>query len=95
MELNEHDKLIWEEELSDFVSERVFDAHIHMFSPGHMPQPERAPWDLAGLDVLRQWSNKLYGDRPTNFLTLGSPIPGIDVQAHNRWCMQQIKGDDP
>ena len=93
MDLTEHDQFIWEEELSDFVSERVFDAHIHLFSPEHMPQPEEAPWDLADLDVLRRWATILYDGRPTSFLTLGSPLSGIDVQVHNRWCMQEIQSD--
>ena len=93
MELTEHDQLIWEEELSDFVSERVFDAHIHLFSPEHMPQPEEALWDLADLDVLRRWATILYDGRPTSFLTLGSPLSSIDVQVHNRWCMQEIQSD--
>ena len=93
MELNDHDKLIWDQELANFVSQRVFDAHIHMFAPQHMPQPERAPWDLADLDVLQRWASILYDGRPTSFLTLGSPLHGIDVQTHNDWCIRQIECD--
>ena len=32
-----HDQQIWEEELQDFVPDRVFDAHIQLYNPAHMP----------------------------------------------------------
>ena len=37
-----HDQQIWDEELQDFVPDRVFDAHIHMFNPEHLKESSRA-----------------------------------------------------
>ena len=90
------DQQIWEEELQDFVPTRVFDAHIHMFHPEHLSQASTSPfhsWTLADLPALRQWAARLYPGRETHFLVLGTPAPGIDVAAHNRWCIEQVQQD--
>jgi glutamate-1-semialdehyde 2,1-aminomutase len=91
-----HEEQIWEEELRDFVPERVFDAHIHLFDPVHLsPQAPSAanPWGRSDLATLQQWAARLYPGRETHFLTLGTPLLGIDVAAHNRWCLDQIRQD--
>ena len=57
-----HDQQIWDEELDDFVPERVFDAHIHMFDPRHLAAaaPSAAnPWGFADFGTLRQWAARL------------------------------------
>ena len=91
-----HDQQIWDEELQDFVPDRVFDAHIHMFNPEHLKESSRATnfWGYADFATLQQWAARLYPGRETHFLALGTPALGIDVQAHNRWCVEQI-GNDP
>jgi predicted TIM-barrel fold metal-dependent hydrolase len=90
-----HDQQIWEEELQDFVPDRVFDAHIHMFNPEHVPPASAAssPWSYADLTTLRQWSERLYPGRETHFLVLGTPTQGLNVTAHNRWCIEQVRQD--
>lgn len=92
-EYSPHDQQIWDEELSDFVPQRVFDAHIHLFNPAHMAGGRETTWTYADLDTLKQWANRLYPGRETHFLTLGTPVPGIDVAAHNAWCIEQIQSD--
>src|SRR5690242_5106141 len=90
------DQQIWDEELRDFVPDRVFDAHIHLFNPKHLAPtaPSAAnPWSYADLDVLRQWAGRLYPGRETHFLVLGTPIAGHDVMAHNRWAIDQVRQD--
>ena len=89
-----HDRQIWEEELAEFVPERVFDAHIHMFEPRHVTtSPAAHSWSFADFDHLKRWANRLYPGRETHFLVLGTPTAGIDVEAHNRWCIEQVAGD--
>ncbi|MCC6507715.1 MAG: aminotransferase class III-fold pyridoxal phosphate-dependent enzyme [Pirellulaceae bacterium] len=89
-----HDQQIWEEELDDFVPARVFDAHIHMFHPDHVPNsPTPMFWSLADMSTLRSWAERLYPGREIHFLVLGTPTRGIDVTAHNRWCIQQVNQD--
>ena len=48
------DREIWEEELADFVPDRIFDAHIHLFWRSNvaqvMPGFERTDTDLQTLN---------------------------------------------
>ncbi|MDP6443863.1 MAG: amidohydrolase family protein [Pirellulaceae bacterium] len=92
-EFTEHDQQIWEEELADFVPQRVFDAHIHMFNPRHMGDFDGRVWSYADLNVLQEWAERLYPGRETHFLVLGSPAPGIDVEGHNQWAIEQVQQD--
>lgn len=88
-----HDQQIWDEELRDFVPDRVFDAHIHMFNPAHMMGGAKTTWSHADFGTLKQWAERLYPGRETHFLVLGTPVPGIDVEAHNEWCIEQVQTD--
>ena len=36
MDYSESDREFWEEELADFVPQRVFDAHCHLFDAADM-----------------------------------------------------------
>ena len=92
---DEHDRRIWDEELSDFLPERIFDAHIHLLDRRHLADVPGAftTWTDADLDTLRAWAATLYPGRETHFLALGTPSPGIDVEAHNRWAIEQIARD--
>ena len=92
---NEHDQRIWDEELAGFVPERVFDAHIHLFNRQHVSNVPGAfhNWSQADFSVLQAWANRLYPGRETHFLVLGTPSPGIDVDAHNRWAIEQVRLD--
>lgn len=89
------DQQIWEEELEDFVPSRVFDAHIHMLNLEHLPAGPSSfhNWAFADLAALREWAARLYPGRETHFLVLGTPAPGIDVTAHNHWCIEQVQRD--
>lgn len=89
---NEHDQQIWDEELSEFVPERVFDAHIHMFNPEHLREAA-SQWTYADLQTLRTWAESLYPGRQVHFLVLGTPTTGLDTNAHNQWAMQQVAQD--
>ena len=91
----EHDQRMWDEELADFVPSRIFDAHIHMLNRAHLsdiPDPSH-DWADADLSVLRAWAERLYPGRETHFLVLGTPSPGIDVDAHNHWAIEQVHRD--
>ncbi|MFO0816495.1 MAG: amidohydrolase family protein [Pirellulales bacterium] len=90
------DQQIWEEELNEFVPTRVFDAHIHMLNPAHLSKSQPSAfdqWSYADLDALRDWASRLYPGRETHFLVLGTPAPGIDITAHNQWCIEQVRRD--
>lgn len=40
-DFSKHDQEIWDEELQDFIPDRVFDAHVHLFNPVHLPEAIR------------------------------------------------------
>jgi len=90
-----HDQQIWDEELRDFIPDRVFDAHIHLFNPAHLPADASGAGtrDLVDFPSLQQWAARLYPGRETHFLVLGLPVPGIDVAAHNTWGIEQVRHD--
>ncbi|MFQ5732050.1 MAG: amidohydrolase family protein [Planctomycetaceae bacterium] len=92
-DFTEHDRQIWEEELDRFVPRRVFDAHSHLFNRAHLPADATNTWSDADLSTLRSWAGRLYPGRETHFLVLGTPVPGIDVAAHNRWAIRQVQTD--
>ncbi|WP_397570278.1 aminotransferase class III-fold pyridoxal phosphate-dependent enzyme [Schlesneria sp. T3-172] len=94
-DFSKHDQEIWDEELQDFIPDRVFDAHVHLFNPVHLPEAirEKHAWGYTDLATMQQWAERLYPGRETHFLSLGTPIAGIDVAAHNEWCIQQINLD--
>ncbi len=90
--LTDDDRRIRDEDLGDFVPDRLFDAHIHLFHPGHTS--ERAiPWTYADLDTIRSWSRELWPGRDVHFLIQGTPCPGLDVAAHHSWVVQQAEQD--
>ncbi len=96
-EYTEHDQQIWDEELSEFVPSRVFDAHIHMLNREHLPEGNTSAfsgWGDTDLSTLRAWAERLYPGRETHFLVLGTPVPGIDVDAHNDWAIGDIQAHD-
>ena len=48
--LSEQDRVIWEEELAQFVPLRVFDAHVHLLDRRHLSQVEGAFLDWKDTD---------------------------------------------
>ena len=88
----EHDQQIWDEELAEGLPSRIFDAHIHLFNKAHQPEGT-AGWSNADLATLNQWAARLYPDREVYYLVLGTPLPGIDVAAHNAWAIEQVQSD--
>lgn len=95
-DFSSQDQQIWEEELQDFVPDRVFDAHIHMFNHQHLTasaKPGNHSWSDSNLASLQEWANRLYPGRETHFLVLGTPTLDMDVDAHNRWCISEVRKD--
>ena len=96
IDYREHDRQVWEEELADFVPNRVFDAHIHLFSRD-LVSPEaldEGTFGDADFATLQAWAAALYPGRETHYLVLGCPKLGTDVDAHNRMISEQV-GADP
>ena len=90
------DRQVWEEELADFLPDRMFDAHIHFFKAADFDGENRFTRSRrdADLQTLNGWSRVLYPGRQVNYLILGTPLPGINVAKHVKSVIEQIK-DEP
>ena len=87
------DRVIWDEELADFVPDRVLDAHIHCYWHSNHSDPDTGggrPEDT--LETLNSWAEVLYPGRNMQYLILGTPYGGIDVAKHVESVRQEIAG---
>ena len=50
LEINDLDKKIWEQELNDFVPEKVYDVHTHIY------QWQRSEERRVGKECRSRWS---------------------------------------
>ena len=88
LEYREMDQRIWEEELADWVPERVYDAHAHINDPKHClmsaddpenPRPAWVDqWGLIDVGTLRKWDTALLPGRRTEYLLVASPYVKTD-----------------
>ncbi len=87
------DRQTWEEELEDFVPNRIMDAHIHLYNHADFPEPPPPSRQTEDNDLadLNNWAQILYPGRQMNYLILGNPHPAIDVQRHVAFTKAQIE----
>ena len=85
------DRQLWEEELEEFVPERVFDAHAHLWSHAHM-DPAEVDTSMLEVDLegTEHWDGIFLPRRKVDYLILGHPKLGVDVRAHNRWVAEEM-----
>lgn len=97
--LLDDDRHIWEHELADFVPQRIFDGHSHLYDrrflgDAEIPQTkvyrECPVFDLA---TLRAHSAALFPGRQMHLLITGNPRKGCDMTGMNEWVAQQLAGD--
>ncbi|MCH2200434.1 MAG: amidohydrolase [Fuerstiella sp.] len=87
------DREIWEEELDDFVPDRILDAHIHLFWESCLDNVKpRFPGSDANIQTLNKWAEVLYPGRKMQYLILGTPHPGTDVAKHTDAVRQDLEG---
>jgi len=83
IEYKEVDHRIWEEELSWWVPNKIFDAHTHIVRPQDCllkpddpdnPRPKYLDeWGVIDVDVTRQWNEALLPGREVHYVLL----PGV------------------
>lgn len=83
----ERNRVIWEEELADFVPRRVLDFHVHVFLDG---TTGGTPHDVAGnplpaytLDDLSDDLDVIYPGRETAAVVFALPYPNHDYAKNN------------
>ena len=87
------DRQIWEEELAEFVPDRILDAHIHCLWRSNLdPESRKLVHRDDDVPLLNQWANVLYPGRKMQYLILGTPHNGLDVAKHVESVRQAIDG---
>ena len=85
------DREIWEKELEGFVPRVIHDMHVHAWSEAHRGSLQGPPSGLRVEidyeDHLR-WAARLFPGRELSYLVLATPIPGMDIEGHNRWMAE-------
>ncbi len=83
--------------MEDFIPEKIFDAHSHLFSPEFLPAESTAHQkygNSAAKDFFEE-SKLLYGDRELRAVFLPHPEPNLsDVAVRdrvNRWLIDQLQ----
>ena len=87
---SDYNRGVFNEELNDFLPERIFDAHVHLAPPdGFLPG---VPFDCGGVPLTSYTSETLTADlalafpgRHTEALCFGFPNPLLDLHAHNAY----------
>ncbi len=93
---NDFDREFWEDNLSGFVPEKLYDIHAHLWTlegQDQLPAEKSSIHPEIDFDGLREWGCKLFPEREVHFLILGTPLPGMDVENHNSWLAEQVKSD--
>ncbi|MFO7974917.1 MAG: hypothetical protein R6V12_09825, partial [Candidatus Hydrogenedentota bacterium] len=91
---HERNRIIWEEELEDFVPQKVLDFHVHVFNAQTIPA-DNEPYSCAGhplpsydLEVLSQDLAELYPGRETSAVVFGTPHVEYDRRSNNDYVSE-------
>ena len=95
VELRADDVRVWEEDLNEFVPQKIYDCHIHMFDKKYVDRKYHGDLHFGDADheTLRIWSNKLFPGRESHYLVLGCPHLGTDVNQHNQMIQRELSSD--
>ncbi|MCA9121783.1 MAG: amidohydrolase family protein [Planctomycetaceae bacterium] len=105
IELTDLDRRIWEEELTGFVPERVFDVHTHIYRWAFFTDPDKEstsyrqfvtpPYEEANWRLLDECDRLLMPGRQVSRLAFPFPFAEYcDFDRSNRFVAKQVS-DDP
>lgn len=96
MRATECDRELFARELDSFVPSRVFDAHAHLyraaFFSGDLPELV-ATFPEMGLSEFLEIIEDITPGRRTSGLFFGWPAVEVDVEASNRFVIDQVRHD--
>ena len=87
------DRQVWQEDLDAFLPKRIFDAHYHLWSDEFLPadHPSKGMFLHGDMAAVQKCDGQMFPGRQIDYLILGSPIKGVDVDGHNRFVADQMK----
>jgi glutamate-1-semialdehyde 2,1-aminomutase len=103
LELRDVDRRVWEEELADFVPERVFDVHTHIYNmrmKSAEPEKEQklegtwADWPLSNRAALEEVDKLLLPNREVHRISFGNPLQSVSLDEANAFVAREVAGDD-
>ena len=80
--MTDFDREIWAEELEDFVPERVFDAHVHLWDSRFAPEG-KSTVPATHFETLDAWTRQVFPHRELHYLLLGFPYAGMSFDGFN------------
>ena len=103
LELNDLDRRIWNEELNDFVPDKIFDAHTHIFRWAYNTDPDKDSGPLrkfvqpafedAGWALLDECDQLLMPGRQVERLSFPFPYSnGCDFDGSNEFIAGELQG---
>lgn len=96
MSINESDRELFFRELDSFVPPRVFDAHAHLvsadFFTGNPPELVRR-FPRLGMAEYQAMMEEIIPARATSGLFFGWPAREVDLEANNRFVIDEVHRD--
>lgn len=93
---NDFDREFWDRELEDFVPQKIYDMHTHLWTESgqeHLPPADGGLRTEIDFAALYRWSTQLFPGRECHFLALGTPIANMDTAKYNHWLAKEIAID--
>jgi glutamate-1-semialdehyde 2,1-aminomutase len=93
LELKPLDIDIFQNELDSFLPEKIFDAHVHLWSEKHIGKcrNESSLRKEVDLEALKKCCSSLLPGREMHFCILGNPLN--DYDGHNEWLAEEAAKD--
>ena len=97
LQYSDLDRRIWAEELEEFVPQRLFDAHVHLwndaFATPATPRPN--DWRDHNTDLAdqRRIGEILFPGRELHYLAFPVPVKSADYDRLTPWLIQELSAD--
>src|ERR1044071_7859134 len=93
--LNSSDRLLLEKRIADFLPQKIYDVHAHLFNAEHFVHENLFPMlkgeKLLGMEEYRSAAGEWLPKRSVEGMFFGFPNRGNDRVAINRWMVEQVK----
>lgn len=104
LQLTDLDRRIWAEELDDFVPQRIFDVHTHIYDWNHYLEDNKAQspyagllgitWKFANCTLANACDAALMPGREVHRLSFPFPFPHpCDFDSANRFLADELRSD--